>query len=190
MARRKGIIKFVSIILIFVLAVGIAGGFGYKLFLKWQYPLKETELVEKYATEYNIDKNLLYALIKTESGFDRSAESNAGAIGLTQITEETFMWLLTKTGEDRKFEDLYDPEVSIKYGALFISMLLDEFGDVSTSIAAYHAGRGRVDSWLKNSEFSDDGKVLNNIPISDTSHYVYKVTKAMNMYANLYDSQS
>ena len=58
------------------------------------YPLKYQEYVEQYAEEFGIDKYLLYAFIKTESSFEPDAISDAGAIGLTQITEETFAWLI------------------------------------------------------------------------------------------------
>lgn len=152
-----------------------------------QYQLKHTEFVEKYAAEYGVDKALLYAVIRTESSFNANAVSSAGARGLTQITPDTFSWLQTKTGEKLELEMLFDPETSIKYGAFFLSMLLKEFGETETALAAYHAGRTKVNSWLKDREISPDGKTIPVIPIQQTSHYVNKVMSAYQKYKEIYD---
>ena len=78
----------------------------------------------------------------------------------------------------------------MRYGALFYSMLLSEFGgDTRTAVAAYHAGRGQVNAWLRDTQYSSDGKTLEIIPSRDTNHYVYKVTKAINIYNNLYEKE-
>lgn len=179
--------KKLFIVLICVLTIGILSAVVSKIVIKELHPKKYEDLVVKYSAEYGIPENLLFAIIKTESGFDENARSGAGALGLTQITEDTFNWLQTKTGEKYEFEDLKKPEVSIKYGAFFISMLLKEFENTDTAIAAYHAGRGQVNAWLKNPEISSDGKTLDTIPIVATDHYVFKVNRAVNIYTNLYD---
>lgn len=175
--------------LIFVVIAGILfGAFCVtgKSVMKMLYPMKYTELVEKYSAEYGIEKELLYAVIKTESSFNPNAVSNADAVGLTQITPETFDWLKTKLGEKNSELSLLDPETSIKYGAFFLSYLLDEFGNTDTAVAAYHAGRGRINGWLEDKNISPDGKTLADIPIPETAHYVKKVNKALNIYKNLY----
>ena len=157
-----------------------------KTVLKVFYPIKYTEFVEKYSAEYGIDPELVYAVIKTESSFNPDAVSYADAQGLTQITPETFEWLKFRLGETDKNLSLYDPETSIKYGAFFLGLLVDEFGDTDTALAAYHAGRGRVNSWLSDNNLSPDGKTLSEIPIPETNHYVKKVNKSLNIYFNLY----
>lgn len=154
--------------------------------MKLFYPIKYEEFVEKYSAEYEVDQNLIYAIIKTESSFNPDAVSSANAEGLTQITPETFEWLKMKLGEEDENLSLFDPETSIKYGAFFISLLLDEFGETDTALAAYHAGRGRINDWLENPEISPDGKTLSDIPIPETAHYVKKVNKAFNVYNKMY----
>lgn len=182
----KGKIK--AVILIILLTAVLFGAFFItgKSVMKLIYPMKYSELVEKYSAEYGIDKELLYAVIKTESSFKPNAVSNADAAGLTQITPETFEWLKTKLGEEDENLSLLDPETSVKYGAFFLSYLLDEFGNTDTAVAAYHAGRGRVNGWLEDKSISPDGKTLENIPIAETAHYVKKVNKALNAYNELY----
>ena len=125
---------------------------------------------------------LLMAVIRTESGFDPNAISRAGARGLTQIMPDTFAWLQTKTGEDLDLDALFDPKVSIRYGALFLDLLLGEFGETETALAAYHAGRSRVNGWLRDPQLSPDGATLAHIPVSQTRHYVRKVMKAYERY--------
>ncbi len=181
----KGRMKAASIFV--AAAVMLFGAFAgsFKTITKLLYPQKYSELVEKYSDEYGVDEALLYAVIRTESSFDSSAVSSANAVGLTQITPETFEWIKMKLGETDADITLLDPETSIRYGAFFIGYLLDEFGEVRTALAAYHAGRGRVHSWLSDPEISGDGKNLDNIPVKETAHYVKKVTEAFNIYKNL-----
>ena len=150
------------------------------------YPKKYTDIIEQYSSEYGLEQNLLYAVVCTESGFDKDAVSSAGAIGLTQITEETYDWIKWKLGDEGQFSDLFDTETSVKYGAFFMGFLLDDFGDYRTAAAAYHAGRAKVHSWLKNTEYSSDGRTLDVIPSKDTAHYVAKITKAYEKYDSLY----
>jgi soluble lytic murein transglycosylase len=181
----KGKIKTALLILVTVSVLFAAIFSVSKIALNLIYPIKYEEYVEKYSKEFGIEQNLVYAIIKTESSFNPDAVSSANAEGLTQITPETFEWIKTKLGEENKDLSLFDPETSIKYGAFFISYLLNEFGDTDTAIAAYHAGRGRVNGWLEDKELSPDGKTLSEIPIPETAHYVKKINKALNVYNNL-----
>lgn len=183
----KAKIRFVAVLLsvtaFIVLAVFLAGTMA----MRYLYPLKYSDIVEKYSVEYNVDKALLYSVIHTESGFNPNAESSSNAQGLMQLLPDTFSWLQTKTGEELPPEQLFDAETNVRYGAFFIKMLSDQFGgETETMIAAYHAGNNRVASWLEDENYSDDGKTLKNIPIPETSHYVKKVTCAMKIYKNLY----
>lgn len=182
----KGKLKTILIFAVIAALLFAAFAGSYRTVMKLSYPHKYEEFVEKYSAEFGLDSALLYAVIRTESSFDPSAVSSADAVGLTQITPETFEWLRMKLGETQGELSLLDPETSVKYGAFFLSYLLDEFGETPVALAAYHAGRGRVNSWLKDSEISPDGKTLTKIPISETAHYVKKVTKALNIYSNLY----
>lgn len=72
---KKLAITILSIIIIFVLGYSI-----YKIILKNLYPQRYEEYVTKYAEEYNIDKNFVYALIKAESNFKTVVVSQSGAV--------------------------------------------------------------------------------------------------------------
>ena len=154
---------------------------------KAQYPLKYTELVEKYCEEYELDEAFVYAVIRTESGFRPQAVSEAGAKGLMQLMPDTYDWLCMRLGEKKDDKALYDPETNIRLGTYLYHYLIEQFGDEGTAVAAYHAGLGIVAQWLEDPEYSKDGVHLHTIPYPDTAHYVDKVLKAEKIYKELYD---
>lgn len=188
--RKRSKAPLVIALIAVAVALAVGGYFGYKAFIKGSYPIKYQSYVERYAAENRLDKYFVYAVIKTESGFDPSAESNVGARGLMQIMEDTFDWIKFKLGdEDTVYNDMYDAETNIRYGCMLLGYLMDEFGSVEVAAAAYHAGRGNVNEWLSDKRYSSDGVHLDNIPISDTAHYVDKITKAMDKYNQLYNEK-
>ncbi|MBQ5330129.1 MAG: lytic transglycosylase domain-containing protein [Oscillospiraceae bacterium] len=156
--------------------------------LRYFYPLKYREIVEKYSAEYGVDEFLVYAFIHTESGFDPKAESHAGARGLMQLMEDTFEWVDHRMGDEggASYEDIEDPEICIRYGTYLLRLLMDEYNDIPTAAAAYHAGRGQVNKWLADPAYSSDGSTLENTPSAATNHYIHKITSACDVYTRLY----
>ena len=188
--RTENKIKLALLVLLLLTVSVIIIYNAVSLVLQTVYPRSYSEEISRNSEIYDLDEALLYALIETESGFDKNAVSSVGAKGLTQITPETFQWLQTKTGESYEDDALFDPEVSVKYGAFFLRYLLDEFGDTKTALAAYHAGRGRVNEWLSDPRYSSDGKKLDVIPYNDTDFYAEKVLKVRERYCNIYDLEN
>ena len=165
---------------------------GYDYFMKNAYPLKYTDIVAKEATANQVDPALVYSVIKAESSFNPEALSHAGAIGLMQLTPDTFEWVQTKVKTDAKYtdKDLYTPEVNIRYGCKLLSMLLSEYGQKDTALSAYNAGLNKVNSWLKDPNISKDGVTLNSIPYAETKNYVNAVLKNYDNYTKLYKFNS
>lgn len=155
-----------------------------------RYPRKYEEYVEYYADKYDLDPLTLYAFIRTESNFNPNAESDVGARGLMQITEVTFDWIKTKIAptEQLTFDDLYDPETNIRFGSYFVAYCLLKFGDLSTAAAAYHNGVTAVSNLLKDSEYSSDGKTLDEFPYPQMRQYVHKITTSYERYQEIYTS--
>lgn len=157
--------------------------------VKGMYPIKYKQQVQLWAKEYDVDPYLVYAFMRTESSFNPNAESGAGARGLMQMTEDTFAWVKSKIAqnEDLKFDDLFNPDVSIRFGTYLIAISLNRYGgDISTAAAAYHSGWGTVDKLLKDDEYTSDGKVLTKFPYRNMSHYVFKINKAYKRYVSIY----
>lgn len=151
------------------------------------YPLEYVEYVNKAAKDYNMDKALIYGVIRTESGFNPNAESVVGARGLMQIMPDSFEWIQTLRGTVGEYteDDLYDPETNIDYGVYLLKYFLDRYDTEQAAVAAYNAGFV-VDDWLENPEYSSDGVVLDYIPYPETSAYVDKVLSAKDKYNELY----
>lgn len=153
------------------------------------YPRKYSQQVEQWAAEYDLDPLLVYAFIRTESGFDPAATSSVEARGLMQMTEETFLWLRSKIAPDEQlsFADLYDPDTSIRFGCYYLHLCLVRYkGDVSTAAAAYHSGWGTVDQLLQMEQHSADGQTLQGFPYNQMHHYVNKITACYQTYQRLY----
>ncbi len=161
----------------------------HKKLLKKAYPLGYSDIVTKESSANGIEPALVYSVIRAESNFNPDAKSAAGAIGLMQITPDTFEWLQTKLKPEKEYteNDLYDPSVNIKYGCKFLSILLGKYSSRRTALCAYNAGIGTVNSWLSDPSVSTDGKNLTNIPYKETKNYALSVENNYNQYNELYD---
>ena len=118
-----------------------------------------------------------------------AATSSVEARGLMQMTEETFIWLRSKIAPDEglTFDELYDPDVSIRFGCYYIHLCMERYGgDVATAAAAYHSGWGTVDNLLRMEEHSSDGQTLKGFPYNQMHHYVEKITASYAVYTRLY----
>ena len=151
------------------------------------YPKKYEQYVNKYSQECDVDNLLIYSIIKVESNFNEKANSHAEAIGLMQLMEntavETYEHIEAQTVN---VEELYQPEINIKIGTYYFSTLLNQYNNVGLALAAYNAGMGRVDKWIKEGTIKQDGSDLENIPFKETNLYVRKVLNVYEKYKNLY----
>ncbi len=186
MRKKSSHLNCLSVFVLFAVLLTVMTFVAGKSVLKSLYPVKFESTVEKYSEKYNVDKTLILAVIKTESSFDPFAVSDVGAMGLMQIMPDTHEWLSGKLGQDEDVSVLFEEDAGIEYGTYLLRILIDEFHNIETAIAAYHAGIGRVSEWLKNEEYSSDGVTLDTIPFKDTAHYVYKIKRAVQIYENLY----
>ena len=161
---------------------------GLRQFYRAAYPRGYQAIVEQEAAVSGLDPALVYAVIRSESGFAPTAQSSVDARGLMQLTPDTFQWVRYRLGEEGSAasELLYEPEENIRYGCANLGILLREFGGEREALAAYHAGRGSVHSWLEDSRYSADGQLLGDIPYGDTSRYVKKVLETREVYHRLY----
>ncbi|WP_083422640.1 lytic transglycosylase domain-containing protein [Proteiniclasticum ruminis] len=150
------------------------------------FPLEHEDLIEKYAEEYGVDPYLVYGLIHTESRFQTTAISPAGAMGLMQITPETGDFIAKRLQmEDYEESMLYVPEVNIRMGIYYLSYLEESFPVKETRLAAYNAGPNRVKGWLNDSTVGS-GDLLHSIPFEETRNYVERVTFRESIYRILY----
>jgi soluble lytic murein transglycosylase len=162
---------------------------GLKSIYKQIFPINYSEIVLKYCEQYDVEPHVVFAVIKNESGFKKDAVSiGVGARGLMQITEETFIWLKAKENEKTSytFEDLFEPDVNIRYGVFLLSLAKEEFSSVEAVLASYHAGFNATKKWLKDRNYSLDGINLSSTPFKDTNLYIKNVKKSIEIYKKIY----
>jgi soluble lytic murein transglycosylase len=150
----------------------------------WQrlwYPLHYKQIVRGHAHNYDLDPALLAAVIYQESKFKADAESKSGAIGLMQLLPDTAKGIALHTGGSAfRVDDLYDPEINVRYGAWYLRHLLRKYADERTALAAYNAGQDNVDRWRR------DGL---GIQFSETRAYVNRVEDLKQIYRDAYGDE-
>lgn len=153
-----------------------------------RYPLYYKGYIGESANKYSIDPYLIAAIINVESGFDKEAKSSKDARGLMQIAEQTGEWGAKELKIDHyQKEDLFDPKLNIEFGSWYLQRLGKEFdGDLNLILAAYNGGSGNVNKWLKDKNYSKDGKKLDKIPFEETENYVKRVNLNYETYKRLY----
>lgn len=151
------------------------------------YPMEYTELICRNAREQGLEPAYVAAVILAESSYNPQAVSSVNAQGLMQIMPDTGAWIAGKFDETYVEGCLFDPETNIRYGCWYLGYLLRRYdGDKRCSTAAYHSGQGTVDGWLRDPEYSADGKTLNIIGGPRANTYVGRVLEFYEKYAELY----
>ncbi len=147
-------------------------------------PREFSTLVESASTAYNTSAPLVWAIMRTESGFNRYAHSARDARGLMQMIPKTAKRLARQEGiKHFRVEQLTRPEISIRLGAAYIAELLGEFENhLALTIAAYHAGAPAVRRWVNRAETLRSDILVESIPYVSTRTYVQKVLLAFAAY--------
>lgn len=150
------------------------------------YPNKYEEYVENYSQKYNVDKNLIFAIIKAESNFDENATSSKGATGLMQLMPATASEVARNIKIECNEIDLKNADTNINLGVKYISTLIEKYGNKEVALAAYNAGTGTIDTWIEKEIIKRDGTDIENIPYKETNNYVRKILRNYKIYENLY----
>ena len=134
-----------------------------------------------HARNYDLNPALLAAVIEQESKFHANARSSAGAIGLMQLQPATAKGIALRTGGSKfVLQDLYNPEINVRYGAWYLHHLMQKYGDERTALAAYNAGQQNVDRWRS------EGRA---VQFPETRAYVDKVEKLKGIYRRAYSRE-
>lgn len=175
--KNLSIILILLFLLVFFLVLLINAYYAYK------YPIKYKNEIIKYSTEYNLDSALVASVINAESRFNANAVSKKGAIGLMQILPSTAKFIANELNIiDFQKEDLYLPELNIKFGCFYLNYLSNKFSTSENILCAYNAGETVVFSWLKDETITKNGN-LKHIPYVQTREYVEKVKQNYKYYS-------
>ena len=147
-------IRFLKKLLSLVFFLGVVAAIGYFVVVPRFVPLEYEEYVEKYASQYQVEPSLVYAVIFCESGYDPQAVSHSGSKGLMQISDDTAVWAAQQIeGMDAENLNVMDPDENIQIGCWYLHWLHDKFnGNTQTCLAAYNAGHNKVAQWLADEE--------------------------------------
>ena len=162
--------------------------------MKNVYPQNFSNLVDTYAKKYDINTSVIYALIRSESFFDKEIVSSAGAVGLTQLMSPTAGEIAQKL--KLKDYELTDPETNIMFGTYYLAELIRRGeGSLLRAFFSYNAGFRKVTTWLNSSmlEFGKNTRLdmdlfLETVPVSETREYGRKLIGATVMYEYLYNN--
>jgi hypothetical protein len=120
----------------------------------YDVPRPLAEDIYDIALQENIDPDVAFGLVRTESAFKNSATSHVGAMGLTQLMPATAKWLRPGT----QARDLRDQRVNLRIGFKYLKQLHDKYdGNMELALLAYNRGPGTVDRVLKRGGDPDNG---------------------------------
>lgn len=125
--------------------------------------------------EFDVDKSLVYAIVKAESNFDTKSTSNKGAVGLMQIMPTTATFVAQKI--DKQTFDLTNAQDNLTLGIAYLSYLGKKFDTQKDVICAYNAGENKVKEWLKNG-----GQIV----FAETKTYLKRVELNLKIFNALY----
>ncbi|MEM7651106.1 MAG: lytic transglycosylase domain-containing protein [Pseudomonadota bacterium] len=132
---------------------------------------------------------LIHAIIRQESVFDIKARSPVGARGLMQLMPATAKETARKLGLKHQTAWLTTrPAHNIQLGSKYLTDMVRRYnGAYPMAIAAYNAGPGRVDKWLKTIGDPRKGEIdwidwIESIPIYETRNYVQRVMEGVYVY--------
>ena len=153
--------------------------FGGAAYCRIRFPMKYKSEIKYFSDKYGIEENLVFAVIKAESGFNPNKVSEKGAAGLMQIMPETAGYIGERFFSGRKF-DLFLPADNVEAGCFYIFYLSEKFENTTEILAAYNAGEGNVKLWK-----NEKGAPLteNDIPFPETKSYVKRVISYRKIYA-------
>jgi soluble lytic murein transglycosylase-like protein len=157
--------------------VGTAVEFGGARYSE-RHPEPYAAEVATVARKYKLDPDLLFAVMRVESVYQRRIISHAGAIGLMQIMPRTGRLIADKLGlRDSTAADLLDPRFNLELSGWYLSSLLQRMdGRLPLAIASYNGGPHNVRRWID--EFGDHlplDAFLERIPFRETKRYVRRV---------------
>lgn len=157
---------------------------------RWKlvYPVYYGDEINYRSKHNNINAFIILSLMREESHFNPEAVSSSNAMGLMQLLPRTAKDIANwkNLGKLKNNKDLFIPEVNIKLGSAYLKYTRDTLGKMVYAVAAYNAGPGALQKWIKEKDTSDIDVFVENIPYEQTKNYVKKVYRSYWCYSRLY----
>jgi soluble lytic murein transglycosylase len=151
------------------------------------YPKAYASAVESAATRHEVEKHLVWAIMRRESAFRPEVASAADARGLMQIIPPTGTAIAERLSEPRPNPaELFSPDLNIRYGAWYLSQLMKRFSHPVLAAAAYNAGPKAVTRWAQEKGTLPLDLFVEEIPFRETRGYVKQVVADLYLYRAFY----
>ena len=155
------------------------------------YPAPYSEAVLAAARAEGIPPLLLLALVRQESAFNPAALSIADARGLTQVIPQTGRAIADSLGVEWDAGDLLKPDRSLRFGAHYLAVQIDQFdGNVLAALAAYNGGPHNAARWLEEQWWPGADGYIHAVSFSETRRYIERVLENYAWYRYLYAGAS
>lgn len=150
------------------------------------YPTPYFEEFLNASSKSGIEIELLYAIVREESKFNKDAVSIAGAMGIAQVMPEDFKRWSKKLNLPYK---PFDIKINLLIGALHFKEFLEIFNyDINLAICAYNAGPNAVKRWLNALDYSDTDLFFELIPYRETRNYYRRVMRSYLIYKYIFSN--
>ena len=171
----------------FAIQISKQASYEKRFFNKYNYPIISTPKVINKKQMPNSE--VILAIIRQESEFDRKANSWAGARGMMQLMKYTAKLVAKQAKLPYSISGLtQDPEYNIKLGSYYFNSLMESYNGVYPfAIAAYNAGPNRVKTWRRINGDPSKGELsyvnwVELIRFKETRNYVQRVIENINVY--------
>lgn len=155
------------------------------------YPKGFSTYVDLYSQKYNLDKLLVYSLIREESRFNERAVSSSNARGLMQLIPVTANETASKVGVyNFNLNKLFIPETNIELGCYYLRFVLDRFSEnIPIALAGYNAGPTRAADWYEAMGSLPFDEFIEEIPFRETEFYVKRIIRSYGAYQAIYGKE-
>jgi soluble lytic murein transglycosylase len=157
---------------------------------KMAYPKAFEEDVLRWSQERDIDPYWVWSIMRTESNFNPTVTSWAGAHGLMQIILPTAKNLARGTKIKATKSALRDPKISIQLGTKFLSKLKRRHPHLACASAAYNAGSGAMRKWRRAMGKYPIDEFVERMPYQEARRYAKKVLSTIAVYRWVYDKET
>ena len=170
----------------FAIQIAKKASYEKRFFNNINYPVIQTPQIVNNKTMPKVE--LVLAVIRQESEFDKDATSYVGARGLMQIMTYTAKLVAKQAKLPYSKSKLQNPDYNIKIGSYYLAGLLENYeGSYPFALAAYNAGPKRVKYWKKINGNPQKGEIdyinwVELIKFKETRNYVQRVLENVNVY--------
>ena len=153
-----------------------------------RYGLYYHDMIIRESQTYGLDPLFMFSVIRQESLFEGFVKSTAGAHGLMQVVPATGEQIASELNWPPNYDpnDLYRPNVSIRFGAYYLAKNRDLLGgNIFAALAAYNGGPGNSIAWNELAG-NDPDLFVEVVRFQETRDYIRLIYEIFGTYRTIY----